>query len=90
MRVVEVLQGRLLIPTDWDQFDNAYRVKNLGLASVLSKSDLVAPRIAKALESLLGNRSIKASLAQVSKTVAAEDGVKVSLAEIKSVLGQLI
>ena len=80
----------LLIPTDWDQFDNAYRVKNLGLASVLSKSDLVAPRIAKALESLLGNRSIKASLAQVSKTVAAEDGVKVSLAEIKSVLGQLI
>ncbi|MDP2371741.1 glycosyltransferase [Rhodoferax sp.] len=78
----------LLIPTDWDQFDNARRVQKLGLAAVIPKRALAAPRIATALEDLLQDSELKAALGRVSTVVAAEDGARVALAEIETVLNR--
>lgn len=80
----------LLVPTDWDQFDNAHRARKLNLAAVMPKSELKAPRIARALESLLRDRELKDGLSEASKAVALEDGAKVALAEIESLLCRLV
>lgn len=76
----------LLVPTDWDQFDNADRAQRHNLAVTLGLRHLRAPAIAKALDVLLRDSTMQSELAEASLAVSREDGVAIALAEIENVL----
>ena len=79
----------LLVPFEWDQFDNADRAQRRHLASVIERQHLNAANVADALDQLLKNSHIKNALAQASQVVAREDGATVALTEIESLLARL-
>lgn len=79
----------LLVPTDWDQFDNADRAQRHNFAAVIQRQNFKAAFVADALDRLLKNTQIKNSLSQASQTVALEDGASVALGEIEELLQRL-
>jgi UDP:flavonoid glycosyltransferase YjiC (YdhE family) len=66
----------LVMPSAWDQPDNAARVARLGIARVIPRRRYTAPRVAAELQELLGDPQYVRRAAEVAGRVRAEDGVK--------------
>jgi rhamnosyltransferase subunit B len=64
----------LVVPFAHDQFDNAERVRRLGVAKVVSRSRYSAPTAEAMLGSLLENRAYKQSALDISQIIRAERG----------------
>lgn len=68
-------QPSLVVPFSHDQFDNAYRLRRLGLSETLYRSRYRAHRAELALHDLLGDPKYRARAQEAARTVQAEDGV---------------
>lgn len=64
----------LVVPYSHDQPDNARRVRRLGVAEVLGRSDYKAKGAARLISQLLSEESYAVRAAGISARVAAEDG----------------
>ncbi len=67
----------LLVPSDWDQHDNARRAERRGLARVLPMRSYSARAIATEIVTLLDDTGLRQRLAALAPSVAAEDGARV-------------
>ena len=76
----------LVVPFAHDQFDNAARVKRLGIAEVLERGRYNARRAASRLEKLLQSASHAEAAAKVGGRVQAEDGAHAAADAMESVL----
>jgi UDP:flavonoid glycosyltransferase YjiC (YdhE family) len=76
----------LLVPSDWDQYDNADRAERRGLAKVLPIERYTPTRIAGALDALLTDEGLRTRLSQMAPLVAAENGQVVASDAIEALL----
>lgn len=75
----------LIVPSGWDQYDNARRAVKQNLAMSMDKSDYKASKIAAHLEKLLSVNTQQ--LQDCSGIVMKEDGAEVACDHIESLLG---
>jgi rhamnosyltransferase subunit B len=64
----------LVIPHAFDQFDNAKRLKRLGIAEVLPRRRVTAERLAGCITRLLGDESYRRAAERIAKHMSSEDG----------------
>lgn len=76
----------LVVPFAHDQFDNAARVRRLGIAEVLYRSRYTAPAAEHLLRRLLENPSYAHAGARISAEVTAENGAASAADAIEAVL----
>ncbi|MGC9185283.1 MAG: glycosyltransferase [Thiomonas sp.] len=76
----------LLVPSEWDQFDNARRAQRIGLGRVLDIGDYTAARIASAVRSLEEDQAIAEGLERAANLLAQEDGARVACDAVQSLL----
>ena len=76
----------LLVPSSWDQFDNAYRAQQQKLASVMAQGDYKAPAIASELNKLFNNQPQRDLLQSYTGQLSEEDGAAVACMRIEAVL----
>ncbi len=76
----------LLIPSEWDQFDNARRAERLGLGRVLDVQHYTAPRIVEAVQALESDHRVADGLNRLAPVLSAEDGAKVASVAVESLL----
>lgn len=76
----------LLVPHGHDQFDNARRVRKLGVARTLLPKEYRAPRVARELGALLTELRYRERAAAVSIVVREERGAEASVAAIEQLL----
>ncbi len=74
----------LVLPFGHDQFDNAARLRRLGVAKVLYRSQYKASRVAKVLQQLLEERNYEQSAKKLGEQVRAEDGVRAAADAIEA------
>lgn len=79
----------LLVPSSWDQYDNAHRAQRKNLASVMTQRDYKPPIIASNLEKLLGNSERRQLLQSHARLLADEDGTAAACAKIETVLKEI-
>jgi UDP:flavonoid glycosyltransferase YjiC (YdhE family) len=77
----------LVMPTAWDQPDNAARVARLGIARVLPRHRYTTSRAASELKQVLGDAYQKRAL-EVSEQLRQEDGVRTACDAIESCLAR--
>ena len=65
----------LSMPLSHDQFDNAYRLKRLGMARTIGRERYHASRVAAELDRLLRDPAYPQQAAEVGSKIRAEDGV---------------
>lgn len=65
----------LVVPFSHDQFDNAFRLRRLGMSETLYRARYRAHRVEVALHDLLGDPKYRARAQEAARTVEAEDGV---------------
>lgn len=77
----------LIVPFGQDQFDNAYRAKQLQVATILNKEDYQANNVIQKLKELLSpeNKYLETA-SEISKTVKMEDGAKKACDLIENIL----
>ncbi|MFZ9309810.1 MAG: glycosyltransferase [Candidatus Nanopelagicales bacterium] len=75
----------ILLPLFWDQYDNAQRMDELGFGVRLATYAFTDDDMFNALKKLLGDTSLKARLAEVSKQIQSRDGLQVGADVIESV-----
>jgi UDP:flavonoid glycosyltransferase YjiC (YdhE family) len=73
----------LLVPHGHDQFDNARRVRKLGVARTLLPSQYRAERVARELDALLNDTRYQERTAAVSIVVREERGAEAAVAAIE-------
>lgn len=66
----------LIMPYSHDQPDNARRMRRLGVARTIEKSDYTAERVARKVRALLDEPEFAERAAKVAAQLAREDGVK--------------
>jgi UDP:flavonoid glycosyltransferase YjiC (YdhE family) len=76
----------LVVPHAHDQPDNAARVTRLGVARTLRPRSYRGPRVARALERLLNDRTAGSRASEVAAIVGAEGGATAAAAVIDAVL----
>lgn len=76
---------QLVMPMAHDQFDNAERVVKLGVAATIKRRAFTGPKVARALQNLLGDPALAARCAAVAKRFEGHD----ALAETAAVIEQL-
>jgi rhamnosyltransferase subunit B len=76
----------LLVPHGHDQFDNARRVRKLGVARTLLPNEYRAERVARELRALLDERRYRERGAAVSIVVREERGAEAAVAVIEKLL----
>lgn len=79
----------LLVPSTWDQFDNAHRACKQNLAMVMADRNYKAPAVAANLDKLLKNQSQHQLLRNNIQRISDEDGAKVACAHIESFLKKI-
>jgi UDP:flavonoid glycosyltransferase YjiC (YdhE family) len=77
----------LLVPHGHDQFDNARRVRNLGVARTVLPNDYRAERVARELNALLDEPRYRERAAAVRIVVREERGAEAAVAAVERVLG---
>jgi UDP:flavonoid glycosyltransferase YjiC (YdhE family) len=77
----------LLVPHGHDRFDNARRVRNLGVARTVLPKDYGAERVARELRSLLDEPRYRERAAAVRIVVREERGADAAVAAIERMLG---
>lgn len=78
----------LVMPFGHDQFDNAARVKRLGAAEVLYRSQYKSMRVAKVLTELLTQNHYAQAAAQLGEKVRSENGAVAAADAIESEVGR--
>jgi rhamnosyltransferase subunit B len=78
----------LVVPFGHDQFDNAARVKRLGAAEVLYRSEYNGRRVADVLQRLTQQPSYARTAAQLGEKVRAEDGARAAAKAIENLVAQ--
>ncbi|HJT87847.1 MAG TPA: nucleotide disphospho-sugar-binding domain-containing protein, partial [Bryobacteraceae bacterium] len=78
----------LSMPLSHDQFDNACRLKRLGMARTISRERYRAPRVAMELERVLRGSNYAQRAAEVGKQIQAEDGAGAACDAIQRFLEQ--
>jgi UDP:flavonoid glycosyltransferase YjiC (YdhE family) len=73
----------LSVPHGHDQFDNARRVRKLGVARTLLPSEYRADRVARELDSLLNHASHRERAAATAAIVREERGAEAAADEIE-------
>lgn len=68
----------VVIPMAHDQFDNAARLKRMGLSETLRHARVTPDRLASAIRTVLENPSVATRAAAVSPQIAQEDGAAVA------------
>jgi len=76
----------LLVPHGHDQFDNARRVRKLGVARTLLPNEYRAERVARDLRALLDEPRYRERAAAVSIVVREERGAEAAAAVIERLL----
>ena len=76
---------QLLMPLAHDQFDNAARVRKLGVGDTIGRRRYRAPRVAAALERLLSSPEVKRACAEVASRLKVEDPLAETCALIEGV-----
>jgi rhamnosyltransferase subunit B len=77
----------VIIPHAHDQFDNAARVKRLGVSETIARHRLTAPRLASALRSMLDHPTASATARDLGARIAAESGAETAAAAIEALAG---
>lgn len=78
----------LLVPSGWDQYDNARRAEGRHLARVLPARAYRATQIAVALQSLLADQALHDNLRLVAPLIAREDGAFSAAQAVAEVLAR--
>jgi UDP:flavonoid glycosyltransferase YjiC (YdhE family) len=76
----------LLVPTEWDQFDNARRAERAGLGRVLDIRRYTAANIVAAIRALENDTHVAAALARLAPLLSAEDGERVASEAVAALL----
>ncbi|WP_354334401.1 MULTISPECIES: nucleotide disphospho-sugar-binding domain-containing protein [unclassified Undibacterium] len=76
----------LLVPSTWDQFDNAHRACNQNLAMVMAERNYKAAAVAANLDKLFKNQSQHQLLKNYMQRISDEDGASVACTQIESFL----
>lgn len=66
----------LIVPKNWDHFDNAEIAEQANVARVVWRGGTEPQRVSAGLSELLADRAIHASLARIGPALLAEDGAK--------------
>jgi UDP:flavonoid glycosyltransferase YjiC (YdhE family) len=82
-------QSMLLVPHGHDQFDNARRVRKLGVARTVFPREYRAERVARELGPLLGDARYRERAAATAAVVRREGGADAAAASIEKLLGAL-
>jgi UDP:flavonoid glycosyltransferase YjiC (YdhE family) len=77
---------QLLVPAEWDQFDNARRAQRAGVAQVLARRDWQVPDLARALGEVLEDQALRWRCAQAAAGLRAEDGAGAACEAIEQLL----
>jgi UDP:flavonoid glycosyltransferase YjiC (YdhE family) len=85
-QVMRAGRPSLAMPLSHDQFDNAARLKRLGMARIISRGRYRAQLVAKELERLLGDPEHSRRAAEVGEKIRAEDGVRAACDAIESLV----
>jgi UDP:flavonoid glycosyltransferase YjiC (YdhE family) len=78
---------QLVVPFAHDHFDNARRVKRLGIGGSLSRTRLTATKLARYVGAIAANDDIRASAASLGKIIHAEDGAEAACKALEELLG---
>lgn len=78
----------LVVPFSNDQPDNASRVKRLGVARSLERSEYRAARVAAELSELLSNPAHEEAAARLSVLLKSENGVTAACAELERLVSR--
>jgi rhamnosyltransferase subunit B len=78
----------LFVPFSHDQPDNAWRVKRLGIATMLTRKQYRAARVAKELKALLSDPGVTRRAEEVGAIVRSEDGARRASELIESVFAK--
>ena len=76
----------LLVPSEWDQFDNARRAQRTGLGRVLDTEHYTAQNIAAAIRSTESDPQVMQGLVRMAPILNAEDGAELACAAVESLL----
>lgn len=79
---------QLFVPFSHDQPDNAWRVRRLGIASLLSRKAYRAARVVKELRPLLTDSSVSLRAGEIGRVVQSEDGPGQASALIEAMLAK--
>lgn len=79
---------QLIMPLAHDQFDNAERVRRLGIGNGLPVPRFTGPRLAERLSQLLGSLATAAACRAVAGRLASREGLSRSAAAIESHVNQ--
>lgn len=78
----------IVMPFGHDQFDNAARVRRLGVAEILSRNGYTGARVEAALRRILGNPAYSRAAAELGDRVRAENGAHAAADAIEQVLAE--
>ncbi len=67
---------QLIVPFNGDQFDNARRVKRLGISATLKAKKYNAARAKKLLSGLLGDAEVQIAVRKIAERVSSENGAE--------------
>lgn len=76
----------LLVPSEWDQFDNAVRAERAGWGRVLDIRRYREKHIARAISVLLADTHVRQSLDCAAPALSAEDGASAGAAAVDNLL----
>jgi UDP:flavonoid glycosyltransferase YjiC (YdhE family) len=76
----------IVVPWSHDQPDNAERLRRLGIARTINRSQYTGERVSKDLNSLLHDADFKQRAADLGRRVASDDGLQNACNAIQSVL----
>lgn len=78
---------QLVVPQGNDQFNNALRVHQLGVARILFKSALSAERLADTLKSLLADQPLRERAGDIAAAMRHEDGASTASDALEQIAG---
>ncbi|MFN7794958.1 MAG: glycosyltransferase [Planctomycetota bacterium] len=76
--------GQVIMPMGFDQIDNAYHIKRLGVGDYLAPSRFDGNRLASTLKDLLGNPRTAPACKQVASRIAKVDSLELTCDVIES------
>lgn len=76
--------GQVIMPMGFDQIDNAYHIKRLGVGDYLAPSRFDGNRLASTLKNLLGNPRTAPACKQVASRIAQVDSLELTCDVIES------
>jgi UDP:flavonoid glycosyltransferase YjiC (YdhE family) len=78
----------LLVPSEWDQFDNARRAERARLGRVMDIAAYTGANIASAIATLENDAGVRAGLRHLAPILAQEDGVRLACDAVEKLLEQ--